>query len=68
MSPKPEMSVRPERLEGRTDVIAELEAVQADIRRLRPRGFGPPIHGPAIDTRIFLVGQAPGPHEARFGR
>jgi uracil-DNA glycosylase len=29
---------------------------------------GTPVHGPAIDSRIFLLGQAPGPHEARFGR
>jgi uracil-DNA glycosylase len=49
-------------------VVAALEEVHADILRLRPRGFGPPVHGAAIDTRILLVGQAPGPHEARFGR
>ncbi len=34
----------------------------------RPPGFGPPVHGPALDSRIYLIGQAPGPHEARFGR
>ncbi len=39
-----------------------------DIRAFRPRGFGPPVHGPALDSRIYLIGQAPGPHEARFGR
>ena len=50
------------------DVVRALEAVHADIRALRPRGFGPPVHGPAVATRIMLVGQAPGPHEARFGR
>jgi len=49
-------------------VIQKLHAVHRDILALRPRGFGPPVHGPAIDTRLFLVGQAPGPHEARFGR
>jgi uracil-DNA glycosylase len=42
--------------------------VQRDIAALRPRGFGPPVHGPAVPSRILLVGQAPGPHEARFGR
>jgi uracil-DNA glycosylase len=26
------------------------------------------VHGPAVASRIFLLGQAPGPHEARFGR
>ncbi len=48
--------------------MAALEAVQREIARFRPRGFGPPVHGPAIATRIFLIGQAPGPHEARLGR
>ncbi len=49
-------------------VLEQLADVHRDILALRPRGFGPPVHGPAIDTRLFLVGQAPGPHEARFGR
>ncbi len=53
---------------GSPRVIQQLHAVHRDILALRPRGFGPPVHGPAIDTRLFLVGQAPGPHEARFGR
>jgi uracil-DNA glycosylase len=51
-----------------TDTVAALEAVQREIAGFRPRGFGPPVHGPAIPTRIFLLGQAPGPHEARLGR
>lgn len=29
---------------------------------------GTPVHGPALDTDIFLLGQAPGPHEAGKGR
>lgn len=29
---------------------------------------GPPVHGPAVDSRVMLVGQAPGPREAGFGR
>lgn len=53
---------------GRASVRRALLAVQRDIRALRPRGFGPPVHGPAIDSRIYLLGQAPGPHEARLGR
>jgi uracil-DNA glycosylase len=49
--------------------LAALEAVQRDIRALRLPGFaGPPVHGPAVLSRVFLLGQAPGPHEARFGR
>lgn len=54
--------------EGRDSVLRALEAVQKDIRALRPRGFGPPVHGPAVASRIYLIGQAPGPHEARLGR
>ncbi len=50
------------------DTVAALEALHREIDRFRPRGFGPPVHGPAIPTRIFLFGQAPGPHEARLGR
>lgn len=50
------------------EVIAALSRVQREIRAFQPPGFGLPVHGPAIDTRILLVGQAPGPHEARFGR
>lgn len=49
-------------------VVAALEAVHRDIQAFQPRGFGPPVHGPAVPTRVLLVGQAPGPHEARFGR
>jgi uracil-DNA glycosylase len=48
--------------------VAALEQVHADIRAFRPRGFGPPVHAAPVPTRILLVGQAPGPHEARFGR
>ncbi len=29
---------------------------------------GPPVHGPAILSPIFLLGQAPGPHEGELGR
>jgi uracil-DNA glycosylase len=53
---------------AREDVLAALEEVHRDIAAFRPRGFGPPVHGAAVDTRIFLLGQAPGPHEARLGR
>ena len=45
-----------------------LREVQRDIAAFRPRGFGPPVHGAPVASRIFLLGQAPGPHEARFGK
>ena len=49
--------------------LAALEEVQRDIRALRLPGLvGPPVHGPPVLARVFLLGQAPGPHEARFGR
>ncbi len=54
---------------SRADRIAALERVHRDIRALDLPGFqGPAVHGSAILSRIFLLGQAPGPHEARFGR
>jgi uracil-DNA glycosylase len=56
---------------GRGDpasVIERLVAVHREIAVFRPRGFGPPVHGAPVPSRIFLLGQAPGPHEARFGR
>jgi uracil-DNA glycosylase len=48
--------------------VERLREVQRDIAAFRPRGFGPPVHGPPVASRLFLIGQAPGPHEARFGR
>jgi uracil-DNA glycosylase len=49
--------------------IAALRAVHRDIRALRMPGLvGPAVHGPPVVSRILLLGQAPGPHEARFGR
>jgi uracil-DNA glycosylase len=47
---------------------ARLEALHAEMRSFRPRGFGPTVHGPPVVSRVFLLGQAPGPHEARLGR
>ncbi len=49
-------------------VEVALREVHRDIAAFRPRGFGPPVHGPPVPSRVFLLGQAPGPHEARFGR
>lgn len=49
--------------------VRALRAVQRDIRALRLPGLvGAPVHGPPVPSRIFLLGQAPGPHEARLGR
>jgi uracil-DNA glycosylase len=57
-----------ERVSSR-DRRAALEQVHEEIRRFTLPGFqGAPVHGPPVLSRIFLVGQAPGPHEARLGR
>jgi uracil-DNA glycosylase len=53
---------------GRALRLSQLTAIHRDIATFQPDGFGPPVHGAAVDTRLFLIGQAPGPHEARFGR
>lgn len=54
---------------NRAAQVAALEAVQRDIRALRLPGFAAePVHGPPVPSRIYLLGQAPGPHEARLGR
>jgi uracil-DNA glycosylase len=50
-------------------IVAELERVHAELRGLRLPGFvGEAVLGPPFPSPIFLLGQAPGPHEARLGR
>jgi uracil-DNA glycosylase len=49
-------------------VVERLREVHREIAAFRPKGFGPPVHGGPVPSRIFLLGQAPGPHEARLGR
>lgn len=51
-------------------VIERLQALHAPMERCTacPDMIGPVVHGPAIDSRILLVGQAPGPREGSFGR
>lgn len=41
---------------------------ELDACRACPDVTGPPVHGPPAPSPIFLLGQAPGPHEGRFGR
>ena len=54
---------------GRVATVRALRAVHRDIRALRLPGLvGAPVHEPPVPSRIFLLGQAPGPHEARLGR
>lgn len=47
-----------------------LDAVHRDLAACRacPAMIGPVVHGPAVMSRVLLVGQAPGPREGGFGR
>ena len=62
------MAARLSRAAGERAIQARLRAVHRDLAAFQPPGFGPTVHGPAVASRIFLLGQAPGPHEARLGR
>lgn len=33
-----------------------------------PDMIGPVVHGPPVASRIYLLGQAPGPHEGKIGK
>lgn len=50
--------------------LTQIASVQAGIRRCRlcPNVVGPPVHGAKIISSVYLLGQAPGPREASFGR
>lgn len=50
--------------------LARLIQIQSDIRVCRdcPAMVGRPVHGSAILSPIYLLGQAPGPREESFGR
>ncbi len=53
-----------------TDVLRKLAVVHRELSACAacPKMIGPVVHGPAIDSRVFLLGQAPGPREGGFGR
>jgi uracil-DNA glycosylase len=53
-----------------TDIAADLVSLQRRLSACRacPNVVGTPVHGAASVSRILLVGQAPGPREASFGR
>jgi uracil-DNA glycosylase len=46
-----------------------LEQVHADLEKCSacPNMIGPVVHGPPVISKVFLLGQAPGPHEASIG-
>ena len=41
---------------------------ELDACRACPDMIGPVVHGPPVPSRIFLLGQAPGPREGRIGK
>ncbi len=47
-----------------------LQLLHRDLGACRacPKMIGPVVHGPPVDSRVILVGQAPGPREGSFGR
>ncbi|WP_437679126.1 uracil-DNA glycosylase family protein [Sorangium sp. So ce131] len=51
-------------------VEARLAALHRELEACRacPKMLGPVVHGPAVPSRILLIGQAPGPREGRLGR
>ena len=50
--------------------VKSLQLLHAELGACRacPNMIGPVVHGPAIDTKVLLLGQAPGPREGSFGR
>ena len=50
-----------------TDALANLLGA-LDGCRVCATVQGTPVHGPAVKSRVLLLGQAPGPREASFGR
>ncbi|MDB4942227.1 MAG: hypothetical protein JWP97_1761 [Labilithrix sp.] len=39
-----------------------------DVCAACPKMIGPVVHGPPVLSKVFLLGQAPGPREGSFGR
>jgi uracil-DNA glycosylase len=52
------------------NTVTQLRALHHQLQACRacPKMIGPVVHGPPVDTRLLLIGQAPGPREGQFGR
>ncbi|MDB4935808.1 MAG: hypothetical protein JWP87_2780 [Labilithrix sp.] len=50
--------------------IVRLRTLHGELDGCRacPKMIGPVVHGPAVLSKVILVGQAPGPREGSFGR
>ncbi|MEO7112850.1 MAG: uracil-DNA glycosylase family protein [Polyangiaceae bacterium] len=48
----------------------KLITLQRELAQCRacPKMIGPVVHGPPVMSRIYLLGQAPGPHEGKIGK
>jgi uracil-DNA glycosylase len=55
---------------GRRRAVEALAVLHRELDACRacPKMIGPVVHGPAVASRVMLVGQAPGPREGAFGR
>jgi uracil-DNA glycosylase len=55
---------------SRDSRVVRLRALHGELDgcRLCPKMIGPVVHGPPVLSKIFLLGQAPGPREGSFGR
>lgn len=55
---------------AREQTVRALRVIHAEFDACRacPSMQGPAIHGPAVASRVLLLGQAPGPHEGKHGR
>ncbi len=53
-----------------TKTTSALKALHAQLDACArcKKMVGPVVHGPPVASRVFLLGQAPGPHEGKFGR
>jgi uracil-DNA glycosylase len=54
----------------RSPTLAALDAVHAKLKACRkcPHVCARAVHGPALETKVMLIGQAPGIHEGVHGR
>lgn len=50
--------------------LARLRALHQELEACArcPKMIGPVVHGPAVKSRVFLIGQAPGAREGELGR
>ncbi len=52
------------------DALKKLITLQRELAQCKacPNMIGPVVHGPPILASVYLLGQAPGPHEGKIGK